>query len=207
VILLVRGGGSIEDLWAFNDEGLARAMAASPIPVVTGVGHETDFTIADFVADYRAPTPSAAAAFVTPDIEEIRRQVIEYQTRLASTVFALVDETRTDLQDRARWLRQLSPQKQVDHRRQQVDERVANLSRLLGHALTLYQERLASAEARLRTLNPKATLARGYAIVRKGERLVAHVGDVETGDNLTVTLQDGEFEATVDPWRSYDYSA
>lgn len=197
VILLVRGGGSIEDLWAFNDEGVARAIAASPIPVVTGVGHETDFTIADFVADYRAPTPSAAAELVTPDIEEIKRQIGECQARMFSIVTALMNEARADLKEAARWLYQLTPQKQIDNRRQQIDDQVARLSRLLGHKLTLQRERLVSAEARLKTLNPEATLARGYAIVRKGEYLVTHVGDVEAGDGVTVILQDGEFEATV----------
>lgn len=197
VILLVRGGGSIEDLWAFNDEGVARTIAASPIPIVTGVGHETDFTIADFVADYRAPTPSAAAELVTPDIEEIKRQLGECQARMFSIVTALANEARADLKDAARWLYQLTPQKQIDNRRQQVDDQVTRLGRLLGHKLTLHGERLASAKARLKTLNPEATLARGYAIVRKGDYLITHVGDVEAGDGVTVTLQDGEFEATV----------
>jgi exodeoxyribonuclease VII large subunit len=197
VILLVRGGGSIEDLWAFNDEAVARAVAGSPIPVVTGVGHETDFTIVDFVADHRAPTPSAAAELITPDGGELKRQVTAYQNYFHARATALVTEARSDLQDHIRLLNQLSPQRQLDNRRQQVDDIVRYLVRLLRHRLALHQERLTSAQARLSALNPSATLARGYAIVKKGEQPVTSAGDVVKGDIVTVTVRDGEFDAEV----------
>ena len=199
LILLVRGGGSIEDLWAFNDEAVARAVAASPIPVVSGVGHETDFTIVDFVADQRAPTPSAAAELVTPDMAELKRQVRAYQHYFHTRAANLVSEARSDLQESARLLSQLSPQRQLDNRRQQIDDQVSNLSRLVRHRLALDRERLASAGARLGALNPSATLARGYAIVKKDERLVVSTGDVVKGDVVTVTVKDGEFNAEVQP--------
>jgi len=197
VILLVRGGGSIEDLWAFNDEALAWAMADSPIPIVTGVGHETDFTIADFVADYRAPTPSAAAELVTLDSEELKRQVMSSQAYLLSTILTHLNEARVEVQEKERRLRQQSPQRQIDNRRQQVDDQVANLGRTLGHILRLYQERLSSAEARLQTLNPRATLARGYAIVYRAGQVVSSTSEVSPGDLVAVALQDGTFEAEV----------
>ena len=197
VILLVRGGGSIEDLWAFNDEALARAIVASPIPIVSGVGHETDFTIADFVADQRAPTPSAAAELVTPDAAELRRYVAGYQTALKSAISAQLETTGQCLQEYQRQLQRRSPQVQIDNRRQQIDDHITTLSRVLFHQLSLHQERLASAEARLKTLNPTATLARGYAIVRTEGVLVARVNQVKRGDVISVTVQDGTFEAEV----------
>jgi exodeoxyribonuclease VII large subunit len=198
VILLARGGGSIEDLWAFNDERVARAIAACPIPVVTGVGHETDFTIADFVADRRAPTPSAAAEVVSYyDIEELHRLVAGYRHQFVTTATTMVTEARATLQD-ARWrLQRLSPQTQIDTRRQQIDDLAANMRRSLQHTFSLRREQLASAQARLEALNPRATLTRGYAIVEKGANLVTSVTDITSGDEITVTLGDGAFEADV----------
>lgn len=198
LILLVRGGGSIEDLWAFNDEGVARAVAAAPVPVVSGVGHETDFTIVDFVADERAPTPSAAAELVTPDQVELRRQLTVDRLALAELVGEQLRRLRTELTQAQRQLARLSPQQQIDNRRQQIDDQLAALRRLAGHQLALRRERLHSAQARLATLNPRATLARGYAIVQKEGQAIHGVTDVQKGDQVTVTVSDGHFTTTVD---------
>ena len=197
VILLVRGGGSIEDLWAFNDEALARTIAACPMPVVSGVGHETDFTIADFVADQRAPTPSAAAELVTPDITELAHQIAGYEAYFASSAATRIADTRIAVNEAVLGLQMRSPQSQVDNRRQQIDDQVGNLSRHMAHIFGLNRERLTSAESRLQTLNPTATLARGYAIVRKESSLVTDVSELSAGDSVSVTLQDGTFEADV----------
>ncbi len=198
VILLARGGGSIEDLWAFNDEALARFVADCPLPVVTGVGHETDFTIVDFVADRRAPTPSAAAEVAAPDIDELRGRLAGFRLQFTTSAQKQLDEAKAGLQEAALSLRQLSPQTQIDNYRQQIDERLNAVKSAVGHALALRREQFAGVTARLHTLNPQATLARGYAIVQKAERVVSSVGDVSGGDRLSIIVKDGSFTVNVE---------
>lgn len=199
-IILARGGGSIEDLWAFNDEGVARAIFAATHPVISGVGHETDFTIADFVADLRAPTPSAAAELAVPNLAELQPYIAQLNVRLAS----LVEATLADEVERLRRQRQLlnlvSPRTRIDSERQRVD---GLASRLAGASSRLMEQRwtrLAVARASLAAISPTATLARGFAIVRRADgQLVKRVGDVADSDAITVQVSDGEFGATVTP--------
>jgi exodeoxyribonuclease VII large subunit len=199
VIILARGGGSLEDLWAFNDERVARAVAASPVPIVCGVGHETDFTIADFVADLRAPTPSAAAELVAPDQDELTRRLRAYMVQLAAGAAEAIARRRHLLSSEARALARLSPQAWIEHRRQRVDELGHTAQSSLAHQLALGRERLNGLSARLSALNPEATLARGYAIVRHSQdgRVVSQVAQVSPGDRLSVRVSDGEFESVV----------
>jgi exodeoxyribonuclease VII large subunit len=199
VIVLARGGGSLEDLWAFNDERVARAVAASPIPVVCGVGHETDFTISDFVADLRAPTPSAAAELVTPDQDELARHLGQLRVRLADGTRETINQRRHKLAGETRALRRLSPQAWIERRRQRVDDFSQVTHTTIAHRLTLSRERLNGLWLRLSALNPDATLARGYAIVRHfgDSRVVSSVRQVGPGDRLSVQVSDGEFETTV----------
>jgi len=199
VIILARGGGSLEDLWAFNSEAVARAVAASPVPVVCGVGHETDVTIADFVADLRAPTPSAAAELVTPDRAELKRQVAAWRWRMLSAANDLIGGQRHALQAELRALRQLSPGARMDRQRQRVDDLTQVASRTMAHRLALHRERLAGLHSRLAALSPAATLARGYAIVRRctDGRVVMQVAQVSPGDRLSVQVADGMFDSTV----------
>jgi len=199
VIILARGGGSLEDLWAFNDERVARAVVASPIPVVCGVGHETDFTIADFVADLRAPTPSAAAELVAPDQEELARHLRFVMAQLASGAGEAIAERRQMLAGEARALQRLSPQTWIDQRRQRVDDLSHVAQTVIAHRLSLGRERLNGLSSRLSALNPEATLARGYAIIRHKDdtRVVSRVGQVSPGDRLAVRVSDGEFESIV----------
>lgn len=197
LILLVRGGGSLEELWAFNDERVARAIAACHHPVVSGVGHETDFTIADFVADLRAPTPSAAAELSVPDQVELRQYIESGAGRLAAGVERCLEGARQRLDGRQQALRRLSPLARVDAHRQQVDDLVRRSQRTLAHGLRLRHEGLAGLGARLAALSPQATLARGYAIVRRGDTgaVVRRVSQVQAGDDLLVRVQDGELGA------------
>jgi exodeoxyribonuclease VII large subunit len=199
VIILARGGGSLEDLWAFNDERVARAVVASPIPVVCGVGHETDFTIADFVADLRAPTPSAAAELVTPDQDELARHLRLVVAQLLSAAGEAIAERRRLLAGEVRALRRLSPQTWIDQRRQRVDDLSHVAQTDIAHQLSLGRERLSGLSSRLSALNPEATLARGYAIIRhEGDtRVVSRVGQVSPGDRLSVRVSDGEFKSVV----------
>jgi exodeoxyribonuclease VII large subunit len=197
LIILARGGGSLEDLWAFNDERLARAMAACPIPIISGIGHEIDFTIADFVADVRAPTPSAAAELAVPDKLELKRLVYSQQRALLDSAQQRVSTARAELQGRQWALERLSPRAILNNYRQRIDTVVSSAQRLLQHYLSLQRERVNTLASRLETLNPQATLTRGYAIVQKGQTVITRTGQVGQGDELVVKVSDGEFGAVV----------
>ncbi len=197
VIILARGGGSLEDLWAFNDESLARAIAACPIPVMSGVGHEVDFTIADFVADMRAPTPSAAAELATPNRADLARQLYRSQLALADAARQIVFTLRADVQ-RQQWaLARVSPLVYVNTYRQRVDTLLGRAAQTMQHYLSLQRERVKTLTAQLATLNPQATLARGYAIVQKGQTVITQTGQVGQGDKLVVQVSDGQFGVKV----------
>jgi len=197
VILLVRGGGSLEDLWAFNDERVARAIAACQHPVISGVGHETDFTIADFVADLRAPTPSVAAELAVPDRVELQQAIVTGKERLTGAIGHWLDQMRQKLQGHQRSLLRLSPQARVNTHRQQVDDLAQQASRVLSYGLSLRRAQLAGMEAKLDALSPLAILDRGYAIVRRADtdEVVRSTGQVRAGDPLAIRVKDGEFGA------------
>jgi exodeoxyribonuclease VII large subunit len=199
LILLVRGGGSLEELRAFNDEQVARAIAACRHPVVSGVGHETDFTIADFVADLRAPTPSAAAELVVPDQAELREQIGGAATRLQAIMASRLNRTRDALAQEQRSLQRLSPRSRVDTHRQQVDDLARQAQRAWMHSLALRRSQLAGLQARLAALSPIGTLERGYAIVREKDTgtVVRSIQQVSAGQGLQVRVHDGEFGAVV----------
>ena len=199
VVIVARGGGSLEDLWCFNDEALARAIAACPVPVVSAVGHETDVTIADFVADVRAPTPSAAAELVSPDLEELRAQI----RSLGQTALETMRDT---LRDARRGLAQTGGRLSPESLQREVRADEERLHRL-GHglrdsAVRLLRgatERLASLEDRLDAVSPLGTLRRGYAIVeREDGRVVTDAHDVQESDPLAVRLRDGRLHVHVD---------
>jgi exodeoxyribonuclease VII large subunit len=197
VILVVRGGGSLEELWAFNDEGVAWAIAACRHPVISGVGHETDFTIADFVADLRAPTPSAAAELAVPDQTELRHRIGTWRLHLERNLVQRIERARQTLEQQQRALLRLSPRARVDAHRQQVDDLTRRATQILMHRLALHRSGLAGLEARLAALSPLATLERGYAIVRQQDTgaLVRSVRQVHPGDALSIRVHDGEFGA------------
>ena len=199
VIIIARGGGSLEDLWAFNDERVARAITASRVPVVSGVGHEVDFTIADFAADVRAPTPSAAAELAVPDRAELQAAVRRQWMRLAGVLQRRLAERRQSLANLAQDLQRNSPLGRIQSLRQRVDELFQVSSVRLGHLLALRRERFNGLVGRLVTLSPFATLERGYAIVRHKDtrRVVTSVKQVVSGELVVVCVQDGEFDATV----------
>ncbi len=197
VIIIARGGGSIEELWPFNEEAIARAVYASSVPVVSGIGHETDYTIADFVADVRAPTPSAAAETVAPDWREISRRV---QGMLLTASFAAkgrLGQGLIDIDRAGRRLHSALP----DIARQ--SERIASLLRHGGSAvsrsLDQQLERTNAFKGRLAALDPRATLARGYAVVqmRDGKQAVTSTKQVKGRDRLDVHVRDGRFPAEV----------
>jgi exodeoxyribonuclease VII large subunit len=198
VILVARGGGSIEDLWAFNDERVARAIAASPAPVICGVGHETDFTIADFAADLRAPTPTAAAELATPDQEELRAALDEAAQRLERAALACLAGPRLRLSELQTRLALHSPRGRLRSDRQRLDELVHRTETALAHRLELQRLRLAGLEQRLAALNPQSVLERGYAMLLDAAgQLVRRTGQARAGDELRARVSDGEFGVRV----------
>ena len=199
LILVARGGGSIEELWAFNDERVARAIAASSRPVVSGVGHETDFTLADFAADLRAPTPTGAAAAATPDRLKLTGQVRSLRDRQALAVGQQIARDRQRLAHSQRLLTRLSPAAQIAGRRQQVDDLHLAMQRQMHHRLALRRAELAGLQARLANLNPRAVLQRGYAIVYRQptNQIVTSTQSVTAGDALRIVVADGEFSGAV----------
>lgn len=197
-IIVARGGGSMEDLWAFNDERVARAIYAARHPVISGVGHEVDFTIADFVADLRAPTPSVAAELAVPDTAELRSLLSGAEERLAGSLAERLARWRFQVEQQARLLALLSPQRRLDDARMRVDGLQARLDRAMGQRLQTAGSRLALLDARLTAVSPQATLDRGYAIVRDGNgRVISSIADVGDGDRLRVQVSDGAFVAQV----------
>ncbi len=198
VILLARGGGSIEDLWPFNDERVARAILDSSAAVITGVGHETDFTIADFVADLRAPTPTAAAELATPDQSDLRLGLDELAGRLGRAASASISASQWRLTHLRNRLILHSPRVRLQTDRQRLDELARRAERAFDHFLRLRRARLDSLEGRLGSLSPQAVLARGFAVVTDPTGRVIHsVGQVTAGDALDVHVQDGEFGVQV----------
>ena len=188
----------MEDLWAFNDETLARTIFAAEHPIISGVGHEVDFTMTDFVADLRAPTPSAAAELAVPDLEEIRPLLVGIQTKLSNDMLARVEQARWQVQALTRNLGHLSPRSHVDSSRQRIDTLVNRLDRAILRQLEQSRNRLALLETSLTAVSPLATLARGYAIVRdENGRVVRSVQDVAVDDAISVQVVDGELGATV----------
>lgn len=196
-ILLVRGGGSLEELWAFNDEAVARAIAACRHPVVCGVGHETDFTIADFAADVRASTPTAAAELAVPDQADLRRRVRDRAFQVEEQVLRRLAEARQSLEREGRSLARLSPRGRIEAERQRVDELTRRAGQALLHRLALRRAALARARAQILALSPLATLERGYAIVRREDTgvVVRSVQQAQPGDDLRIQVHDGELTA------------
>lgn len=193
VIIVGRGGGAIEDLWAFNEEVVARAIARSRIPVISGVGHETDFTIADFVADYRASTPTAAAAAAVPDIQEWIDGVAEQQQTLTLLIEERLADSRENVGYLYRNLQRASPQQLLERQQQQLDDTTALLQGRLQHILEMRNERLRGLALRLNALSPLLTIGRGYAIVRRERDAAVVTGtrQVQPGEKLTIQVIDG----------------
>ena len=199
VILVGRGGGSIEELWAFNEEVVARAIARSRIPVISGVGHETDFTIADFVADHRASTPTAAATAAVPDIETWRAEMTEKQELLSELMRERLYDLNDQLQQAQHDLQRGSPLTLINGRRQQLDEATERLQTHMQHSISLRGERLRGLALQLHSLSPLLTIARGYAVVRRevDQNIISSVQQVQNGDQLTIQVQDGRIPVEV----------
>jgi exodeoxyribonuclease VII large subunit len=198
VIILGRGGGSIEDLWAFNDESVARAIVRSIAPVITGVGHETDFTIADFAADLRAPTPTAAAELATPDRSELIVSIHELKQRLERWMQLVMITYRREIKELENALRLNSPHRKMRNDRQRIDELQHRAQIAINHSLKIHRERLVGSLQRLSSLNPISILERGFSVVTHADgRIIRRVEQVKQGDPLNILVSNGDFDAQV----------
>jgi exodeoxyribonuclease VII large subunit len=201
LIILARGGGSVEDLWAFNDEAVARAVFASPVPLLSGVGHETDTTIVDFVADLRAPTPSAAAELAVPELDDLRALVADLRGRASLALADDLSVRQAELAAAARSVARAAPLRRIAQDRQSADELARRLGAAVRRAAELRRLRLAGQQAQLVALSPQATLARGYAVVRRsaGGQVLTAPAQTTPGERLRITLRDGDLLADAVP--------
>ena len=201
VLIVGRGGGSLEDLWAFNEEIVARAIFASNIPVISAVGHETDFTIADFVADLRAPTPSAAAEVAVPDIFELKASLLGSKQHLAVLIKNKINAEREFLINTEKQLNLMSPANKILNSRTEL----VNINEKLVNAMLLKlnneKSKISVLASKLNALSPLEVLSRGYAISYKEASPVTSVKQVAAGDNIKVVVKDGELFATVNEVR------
>ncbi len=198
VILLARGGGSIEDLWAFNNEGVVRAVVASSTPVITGVGHETDFTLVDFAADLRAPTPTGAAELATPvTVLDLEAGLLQNARALTGSITNLLQGQRESLGWMEGRLRLVSPVRRLQTERQRLDDLGRRWNSAQRHRLEISREKFRGVHERLQALSPLAVLGRGYAVLTKNGRVVNSALQVKREDSLHVRLRDGEFDARV----------
>ncbi len=192
VIIIGRGGGSIEDLWAFNSEELAYAIYASNIPVISAVGHETDFTICDFVSDLRAPTPSAAAELAVPDKEELIAYYNSQKQYLTSILDNKISKANRVLSEYKLVLNENSPEKQIAKYNENISLFRNRLESLMNEKLNTAFEKIHKNGGKLEALNPVSVLQRGYSVTEKDGKIVSSVNDVKTDDILNITLKDGK---------------
>ena len=197
VLIVGRGGGSLEDLWAFNEEIVARAIFESKIPVISAVGHETDFTIADFVADLRAPTPSAAAELAVPDIFELKSELLGLKQHLSVLMRNMLTGEKERLENFEKQITILSPTNKIINSRQELSNLYEKVVNSITSKLNDEKTKISLLSSKLNALSPLEVLSRGYSISYKNEMPIKSVGDVKTGDNIKIRVTDGEFFAEV----------
>ncbi len=199
VIIVTRGGGSLEDLWAFNEEIVARAVFASEIPIVSAVGHEVDFTICDFVADLRAPTPSAAAEIVVPDQQELQDALVSLHNRTRRATELTIKENRETLQRIVSSYAFRRPQDVVRQYQQRVDDLLSRITNSSRHILTLKGQLFHQVSHQIKNMHPNEILKRGYAVVRDSgsHKVLRKIEQVGLNDSIDVLLHNGSLQASV----------
>lgn len=194
-LILSRGGGSLEDLWPFNEEIVARAIFESAIPIISGIGHEIDFTIADFVADQRAPTPSAAAELIVPDTKKLHDSLLHLQQRLINLFQHKLHATKLLLENLQQRLKH--PKYILQQQAQHLDYLTERLKLLMQTKLQNAKQNFANLCQLLETVSPLATLNRGYAIISKNNKIIAQIKNVQVGDLINAKIADGDLECEV----------
>ena len=208
VIIVARGGGSLEELWAFNEEIVARSIFASNIPVISAVGHETDFTICDFVSDLRAPTPSAAAELAVPDIEVLTYKLKSYNVRMKNSLVKKLTMSRTQLQkiNSNHVFRQ--PYDKVNQYRLKLDNELKHLFKNNEILLMDKKSQFAMLAGKLDVLSPLKSLERGYSVARKPDGgIVSSTEQVNAGDNIEICLKNGKLDCNVTSVTLYDINS
>ena len=197
VLILARGGGSIEDLWPFNEEITARAIYNSKIPIISAVGHETDFTIADFVADLRAPTPSAAAELAVPDIEEIKRKLETYNQRYKISLKKKIEFMKLRYQKCMSSKVFTEPTAKIKEQYINLDIIIKNLENLITNKVKDAKTKSIELISKLDALSPLKTLTRGYSIAQKDGKTIKSVKELKTNDELDIRFTDGKIKTKV----------
>lgn len=197
LIIFGRGGGSSEDLSAFNTEIVARSVYNSRIPTISAVGHETDFTISDFTADKRAPTPSAAAEIAVPDINEIFREVTVLKNGIGEKVRSRISDLQTKVDTSAALISHLNPKARIDEKERTVSISFSLIKKEFSALISAKESQLRNVTDLITAFDPLKTLERGYSLVYKNGIIITSVADLKDGDVFTVKMSDGEFEAVV----------
>ncbi len=197
VIIIARGGGSLEDLWPFNEEVVARAIFDSELPVISAVGHETDFTIADFVADLRAPTPSAAAELAVPEISKIEEMIGNYQNRYRLALKKKVEYMKLRYEKCMQSRAYREPLQGINEKYITLDMLVKNINNSINQKITISKKDFTNVITKLDTLSPLKTLARGYSIATKNGKNIKSVKELKAGDKVNLRLTDGSVDAEI----------
>lgn len=197
VVIIGRGGGSAEDLWAFNDEQLAYAVYNCETPIISGVGHETDFTVCDFVADVRASTPSAAAELAVPDRQELMSYYFKQKQYISAMLDRKIKTAQLRLENQQRRMSASSPKLKTEQLEKQLSAKSEKLTRFMNTYISDKENKLITAKGKLDGLNPLNVLNRGYAIAEKDEKIITSSKQLKNGDDFTVILSDGKINAKV----------
>ena len=197
VVIIGRGGGSAEDLWAFNDEQLAYAVYNCETPIISGVGHETDFTVCDFVADVRASTPSAAAELAVPDRQELMSYYFKQKQYISAMLDRKIKTAQLRLENQQRRMSASSPKLKAEQLEKQLSAKSEKLTRFMNIYISNKENKLIAAKGKLDGLNPLNVLNRGYAIAEKDEKIITSSKQLKNGDDFTVILSDGKINAKV----------
>lgn len=197
VLILARGGGSLEDLWPFNEEIVAQAIYDSKIPIISAVGHETDFSISDFVADLRAPTPSAAAELAVPDIYEVKQKIISYQTRLRTTLIKKVEIMRLRYEKCIQSRIFKEPLRDINDNYLKIESLVKGLENTIKIKQKEGKTRYLELISKLDALSPLKTLTRGYVLAEKNGKIIKSANEVNIGDKIDIRFKDGKKKAEI----------
>ena len=198
VIILARGGGSAEDLWCFNDEALVRTVAASPVPLITGVGHEVDFTLVDYASDVRAPTPTGAAVRAVPSREDVLSELRQLDQRLDWAMDGTLQQQWQALDILEKRLLTRSPENMIQNEKRALDQLTSRLNVLQQNYFRMKNNALDNLEKRLLALNPENIMKRGYAFVRREDKIITSANDLSGGERISIRFVDGEKTAVVE---------
>ena len=197
VLILARGGGSLEDLWPFNEEIVAHAIYESELPIISAVGHETDFSISDFVADFRAPTPSAAAELAVPDIYEVKQKILGYKNRLKISLNKKYEMLKLHYEKLTSSFVFKEPLRIINERSILLDNQVKQIENIIKNKKQSEKERYVKLVSKLDTLSPLKTLTRGYSIIEQKGKIINSVKELQEGNEIDIQMIDGKAKAKI----------